>query len=218
MLAASGSSPPRGEQKEEKEKDVIARLGSALLSWPSNPAKLRQSVHPARLFPSRYAKRVRARSTKELSPSLSARAPDLDVRSMRVLHPFISLSFFHFQAICSLSLSLSLFLSSLPAISLTAAYRRRDKYARLSLSLSHDIPGGRERSTEQHRAPEPVVEWLTLAARAPPYISARPGHVVRHPPTVLRAAAPLRACASIAPEARRIAAAAQDVRGQRGAA
>jgi len=136
MLAASGSSPPRGEQKEEKEKDVIARLGSALLSWPSNPAELRQSVHPARLFPSRYAKRVRARSTKELSPSLSARAPDLDVRSMRVLHPFISLSFFHFQAICSLSLSLS-------AVSLTAAYRRRDKYARLSLSRTISQAGAR---------------------------------------------------------------------------
>jgi len=33
-------------------------LHTSLLSWPSNPAKLRQSVYPTRLFPSRYAKRV----------------------------------------------------------------------------------------------------------------------------------------------------------------
>lgn len=61
----------------------------------------------------------------------------------------------------------------------------------LSLSLSFPLTvslNGRERSTEQPRTPEPVVEWLILAARAPPYISARLDHVVRHPPTVLRAA------------------------------
>lgn len=102
---------------------------------------------------------------------------------MRVLHPFIPLSFtFRREFVLRLSLADGFLMAD--ALCITSVINTPSS---LSLSLTVSPLNGRERNTEQHRTPEPVVEWLILAARAPPYISARLGHVIRRSPRDPRA-------------------------------